>query len=170
MTVPDFMPVLARGKHSDPSVGACIMEYVSYLAGEEFSDKPGCVDINLAGFARAINDILPDEERQALLPFISRLMGTYPDYQVRQAWYQATVGPKNSYEEFWRAVCVEIGMERQFEKEDFEIQQYLLTGYVGIIDRFSEVLDAFEKVSGITPKPLSTKDIESMKTLAGMKI
>lgn len=75
-TAPDFMPVLSRGGHSDPSQGACVMEYVSLLAGEEFSDTPACTDPHLAWYARSVNDRLHDRHRHLLVPLITRLIGT----------------------------------------------------------------------------------------------
>src|SRR5690606_21964817 len=60
----------------DPSEGACVMEYVSLLAGEDFSDSPECTHPLLASAARVVNDYLPDNERHLLVPLIGRLFGT----------------------------------------------------------------------------------------------
>jgi hypothetical protein len=60
------MPVLSAGKHSRPSQGACLMEYVSVLAGRRFSAKPECTDRTLAAIARAVNDYSSDAARQQL--------------------------------------------------------------------------------------------------------
>src|SRR5699024_5476182 len=46
------LPVLSCGKHNDPRDGACLMEYVSVLAGEKFSDRPSCTDRLLSHLAR----------------------------------------------------------------------------------------------------------------------
>ncbi len=66
MRVPSAMPVLMRGKHRKPRHGACLMEYVSVLAGEAFSDAPRCTDPTLAAIARAVNDYSGDAKRQRL--------------------------------------------------------------------------------------------------------
>jgi len=42
MTAPDFLPVLSHGSHTSPKEGACVMEYVSVLAGEPWTDRPAC--------------------------------------------------------------------------------------------------------------------------------
>lgn len=78
ITVPDFMPVLKRGRHISPADGACMMEYISVLAGERFSDRPACVHPVLAHMARAVNDYMrdSDEARGLLLPLLHRFMGT----------------------------------------------------------------------------------------------
>ncbi len=76
MTAPDFMPVLSGGPHDKPEDGACLMEYVSILAGEPFSDQPSCTDRTLARIAQTANDVLYEDERHQLLPFIGRLIGT----------------------------------------------------------------------------------------------
>ena len=78
MHTPDFLPVLSRGAHTSPKDGACAMEYVSFLAGEEWSDRPACVHPVIASMARSVNDSLGDDERQALLPLLARTMGTAP--------------------------------------------------------------------------------------------
>lgn len=76
MTAPDFMPVLSAGRHFSPAEGACVMEYVSVIAGEEFTDTPACTDFVLACAAWNVNDNLNDDERHLLIPFITRLIGT----------------------------------------------------------------------------------------------
>ena len=76
MHVPDLMPVLSKGSHASPADGACVMEMVSYLAGEEWSDSPACTHPVLARAAQVVNDRLPDSERHLLVPLIGRLFGT----------------------------------------------------------------------------------------------
>src|SRR6202047_1980950 len=58
---------LDRGTHDSAEEGACLLELVSLLAGEEFSDAPRCVSPVLANAGRAWNDSLGDEERERLL-------------------------------------------------------------------------------------------------------
>jgi hypothetical protein len=74
-TVPDALPVLSRGKHKNPSRGACFMEYTALLAGEPFSDAPRCVDRELATVLRHANDTLSDADRAVLLPLLGRAIG-----------------------------------------------------------------------------------------------
>jgi hypothetical protein len=76
INIPDGLPSLASGAHLARSGRACVMEYISVLAGEAWSDRPKCTDLTLGNLARHVNDILPDEYRQRLVPFIGRLMGT----------------------------------------------------------------------------------------------
>lgn len=76
MTTPEFMPVLSAGAHQNPKQGACVMEYVSILAGEKFSDRPACTHPVLAKAAMVTNDSLLDTERHLLVPLIPRLIGT----------------------------------------------------------------------------------------------
>jgi hypothetical protein len=73
LRIPDSMPVLSRGKHRKPRNGACLMEYVSVLAGGPFSDAPRCTDPTLAAVARAVNDYSGDEMRQRLAVLASDL-------------------------------------------------------------------------------------------------
>jgi hypothetical protein len=74
--VRDFLPSLARGAHEPGSGKACVMEYVSVLAGERWSDSPRCTHPVLAEVARGVNDWLPDDRRHELVPLIGRLFGT----------------------------------------------------------------------------------------------
>jgi hypothetical protein len=75
VTVPAAMPVLSRGKHRNPSQGACFMEYTSLLAGEPFTDGPRCVDAELAAVLRSANDRLSDGDRPLLVPLLGRAIG-----------------------------------------------------------------------------------------------
>ena len=67
---------LARGSHNGPIEGMCIMELVSFMAGEPFSDKPDCADPVIATLLVHLNDSVPDDDRQRLLPFYSRVLGS----------------------------------------------------------------------------------------------
>ncbi|MGH3329599.1 MAG: hypothetical protein ACRDPT_17705, partial [Streptomycetales bacterium] len=72
---PDHLPLLARGAHDDPSEGVCLMEYVSVIAGERFSDHPRCTDPLLAGVARVVNDHVSDDARPSLTLLAPDLVG-----------------------------------------------------------------------------------------------
>lgn len=73
--VPDVLPILGRGRHPDPRTGGCLMEYVSLLAGEPWSDHPGCTQPLLAAIARCVNDAVDEAHRQQLLPLAADLAG-----------------------------------------------------------------------------------------------
>jgi hypothetical protein len=79
MTAPDFLPTLSSGSHDAGQGEACVMEYVSMLAGEEWSDRPECTHPLLAHEARTTNDLLRDGDRPRLVPLIGRLFGTTDD-------------------------------------------------------------------------------------------
>jgi len=79
MPAPDFMPTLSAGSHDAEHGEACVMEYVSLLAGEEWSDRPECTHPLLAHEARTTNDLLRDSDRSRLVPLIGRLFGTTDD-------------------------------------------------------------------------------------------
>lgn len=78
--VPEFLPVLSAGSHAHPKKGACLMEYVSMIAGEPFSDNPICTDPVVAGCAIRVNDEYREGEYEArsrdLTPYIPRLVNT----------------------------------------------------------------------------------------------
>ena len=79
MSTPDFMPTLSAGAHDSDDGEACVMEYVSLLAGEQWSDRPECTHPILAHEARTANDLLLDTDRPRLVPLIGRLFGTTED-------------------------------------------------------------------------------------------
>lgn len=58
---PQHLPMLTTGRHRDPTDGACVMEYVSVLAGSRFSDHPRCTHRAVSALARAVNDRIVDD-------------------------------------------------------------------------------------------------------------
>jgi hypothetical protein len=74
--VPEGLPSLASGKHVKGTGKACVMELMSVLAGEQWSDSPRCVHPVLRSASIVVNDHLPDEHRNLLIPMIVRLFGT----------------------------------------------------------------------------------------------
>jgi hypothetical protein len=72
---------LDKGQHTSFEQGACLLEAAAYMAGEPWSDHPACVSPVLGAFGRALNDLLPDDKRQALVPLVPRLIGTAGDGQ-----------------------------------------------------------------------------------------
>jgi hypothetical protein len=74
--VPQGLPELRWGRHISPEQGACLMEYVSVLAGERFSDRPACVDPLLVQLAWAVNDTTNSKLRARLPDLAPRFIGT----------------------------------------------------------------------------------------------
>jgi hypothetical protein len=70
---------LGKGSHDTRETGMCAMEWVAYIAGEEHSDSPVCVDPVLRRFGMGLNDALPDDMRQRLRPYLARMIGTAGD-------------------------------------------------------------------------------------------
>lgn len=65
---------LTVGAHLDPQDGACLMETVSILAGQPWSDAPPTTHPLLAHLGRLVNDAVSTAERPRLLPFAPRLV------------------------------------------------------------------------------------------------
>jgi hypothetical protein len=76
---------LARGKHTSPRSGACVMELASMLAGEEFTDRPASVCPVVAAFLRAYNDAVDDRRRQDLYRYASAAVGSRTSSDVMRA-------------------------------------------------------------------------------------
>jgi hypothetical protein len=72
-TTPPSPPRLALGTHLTPDQGACLMEWVSTLAGEPWSDAPATTHPLLAHLARLVNDAMTQSGRQRLVPLGPRL-------------------------------------------------------------------------------------------------
>jgi hypothetical protein len=79
---------LESGAHSDPKSGMCLLEAVSYVQGQPFSDAPQCVSPVIAAFGRSWNDSLPDKDRQRLKRFIPAMIETRTTDkdEERRAW------------------------------------------------------------------------------------
>lgn len=73
---------LSRGKHDSPADGYCVMEAVSLLAGQRWSDRPNCVSRVIGGFLQTWNDWLDDAERQELKRHIPHVIGTVGTWDV----------------------------------------------------------------------------------------
>lgn len=68
---PNQLPLLQRGHHRRPEDGACVMEYVSVLAGGKFTDHPRCTHPALATLARLVNDWIDDDEARSELALLA---------------------------------------------------------------------------------------------------
>ena len=90
---PTLLPLLSAGKHRNPRKGACFMELASLLAGQKWSDHPGCTHPLLAAVARHVNDYTTDAGRQrlaVLIPSVIGLTGDDPHVDARIALRCAT--------------------------------------------------------------------------------
>ena len=84
------LPPLMAGKHESAKGGLCAMEMVAFMERLPHSDSPPCTCPVIAAFVRGVNDLLPDERRNELLPYLSRLVGTVaPEYERERAEYLA---------------------------------------------------------------------------------
>jgi hypothetical protein len=77
--IPHGLPVLGRGRHHDPTHGACLMEATALLAGQPPTDHPDCVHPLIAAVARITNDAVSDSTRQGLLRLAPAAAATATD-------------------------------------------------------------------------------------------
>lgn len=68
--------VLERGRHAYADQGMNVLEAVSVIGGEKFSDRPRSVSPVIAAFLKDWNDELEDDARQELKKFIPRIAGS----------------------------------------------------------------------------------------------
>jgi len=107
--VPAGVPLLSRGKHRNSRKGACFMELASFMAGESWSDRPGCTHPLLASLARLVNDFTSDAGRHHLAPLIPNVIGLTsddPHVDVVIALRSATTALPVASEERQRALAV----------------------------------------------------------------
>jgi hypothetical protein len=76
---------LEPGSHASPGDGVCIVELASLVGKEKFSDHPRCVCEVIAAFLRGWNDRSSHAERQRLLPYGERIVGSRADRAVTRA-------------------------------------------------------------------------------------
>jgi hypothetical protein len=92
---------LANGSHSSFEDGACAMEWVSYLAGLGFTDAPECASKVLRTYTINLNDTWQQTDRQRLVPFLPRMVGTAGDGQDEARSYLALDWLIRTYTPAW---------------------------------------------------------------------
>src|SRR3712207_4130182 len=89
---------LKKGSHPFPGKdgGTCINEAALVAAGFEYrpitrpEDMPACFSRPICGFALWLNDVAGDQERQRLLPYVTRLAcADTPEVERERAAYIA---------------------------------------------------------------------------------
>lgn len=70
---------LDHGSHESFEKGHCAMEVVAWLADLGHTDAPSCASPVLTRFTITFNDRSNDVQRQALKPFLPRMVGTADD-------------------------------------------------------------------------------------------
>lgn len=98
--------VLKKGSHRPPAredvqpAGLCLMEAAAWMAGEGWGHTPRCVCSVISAAGMRLNDTLPDDLRQQLVPLLVPMLGTSGDGQ-RDArlrhltqWMVQTVMPR----------------------------------------------------------------------------
>lgn len=128
-TVTSFQNVrLARGRHRTPEDGACVMEVVSMLAGEPFTDRPQTACPVIGAFLRAYNDLAPSSRRQDLLACASRVVGSRrPDLQHERV--QRLVGVAlalHAAQPWWRRITDANGRARLRRLADAPLDGFAL--------------------------------------------
>lgn len=73
---------LVRGAHSAREKDLGVMEAVAWLAGERHTNHPAAASPVIASFCRLVNDVVGDDERQRLVAYVPRLVGTTAPHEV----------------------------------------------------------------------------------------
>lgn len=81
------LPPLKVGAHKRPEDGLCAMEMVAFIERLPHSDRPACTSPVVASLVIFINDSLSDDGRQALLPWLPRVVGTVaPEFERARSY------------------------------------------------------------------------------------
>jgi hypothetical protein len=92
---------LSKGGHRPEDGAGCLLEAVAYVAGEPWSDRPACASPVLITYGQRLNDVLPDDLRQQLVPFIPRIVGTAGDGKDERRSYLALDWLTRTYLPAW---------------------------------------------------------------------
>ena len=91
MNIEDFGPfTLSPLSHASPADGMCVMEMVSFLAGEKWSEYPACASPIVSQYCQVVNDNITQAGRDKLQRYVPRLIGTEsPEHEKDRAEYLA---------------------------------------------------------------------------------
>ena len=92
---------LDSGSHGKFETGHCAMEVVAWLAGEGHTDAPECASPVLRSFTISLNDQWDATQRQKLIPFLPRMVGTAGDGQDEARSYLALDWLIRTYTPAW---------------------------------------------------------------------
>lgn len=178
------LPTLGKYSHNAPTDGMCVMELVSYINGEEFSDTPQCTEINIASIAQEINDRLDDSDRHLILQEFDRLFGTsdleipayqqewfdalhalveelleeYKDHFVNNGWFSPSMLDHGQYkDDLPRSIRHQIMLIRAV------LRRYDFLTPKGMMSILSRLLDAADKVLGRETVELVDRDLVDEK-------
>jgi hypothetical protein len=164
-SAPDFMPVLSDGSHENPSQGACVMEYASILAGEEFTDNPMCSHKNVTHIAQLVNDLLPPDERHRILEHLPRIMNTrIDDLVLSNEVSNALELFDNEWRESMRLKYVHVLAMPAVAASFWTIATYVTPK--DYLEHLEKTLDLFDELTGRTPadyRPITEADYKTLR-------
>jgi hypothetical protein len=125
---------LAKGGHR-PGDTMCLLEAVAFQAGEPWSDRPACVSPVLATFGRNLNDVLPDDTRQRLVPFVPRLLNTAGDGLDERRSYMALDWLVRTYLPTWLRLVPALCEKADLLAAAHEVRDLDSAAAIGVIVR-----------------------------------
>lgn len=140
---------LMSGKHKTPEQGVCAMEAVAWLEGLKHTDRPKCTSPVIASFVRALNDCLLDSERQRLVAYLPRLVGTVSrEHEDERARYL----DEQAYTKCWPFVFRAYGMnasaamfDEPYDTRNFMIIARCIAGAMPLKHRITPMWDAMAR-------------------------
>lgn len=154
----NFMPVLSKGSHIKPSQGACVMEMVSFLAGEEWSDTPDCSNRRITIAAQLVNDNVENRNRHLILKDFDRLFNTAlsveDDTKFALALADYFGAPPNS-------IIIELSGSKLKQVEKNDSFEDLID--FKMLDTLTKILNVYDEVFG--RKDVKSQDLNPLKAL-----
>jgi hypothetical protein len=107
---------LKSGGHESPDAGLCAMEAVAWLEGLPHNDHPSCTCQVIRAYVLALNDRLPHNERQRLVAYLPRLVGTVsPAHEWPRAQYLVGQSLSKAWPIYFRAFKLD-DLAKEFEQ------------------------------------------------------
>ncbi len=143
---------LGKGSHSSYESGHCAMEVVAWLAGLGHTDAPECASPVLQTYVISLNDTWGDVDRQRLVPYLPRVVGTAGDSQDEARAYLALDWLIRTYTPAW------------LDLAGLTVEAQALRGLRRIVDR------AAAQAAGLVVRDAQTKAAQAASQAAARAV
>jgi hypothetical protein len=173
--VPDYVPMLIKGKGATPEDGGCLVQIANWLADPTtWTDEAKCVDPSLARLAIYANDIADDEHRRRLALLAPRLAGTKIEGEVAElavenqlkgyVWGHRPPEPKFHHGIKWSIPT----KDQQTVLGKLNLDNLVILDQDGLCDWLEGVIDEYDRITGRNaPELLTQQEWEQIKELVG---
>jgi hypothetical protein len=173
--VPDYVPMLIKGKGATPEDGGCLVQIANWLADPTtWTDKALCVDPSLARLAIYANDIADDEHRRRLALLAPRLAGTKIEGEVAELAVENQLkgyvdGHRPPTPMFLQGMTWIKGTKAHpTYVGKLNLDNLVILDQDGLCDWLEGVIDEYDRITGRNaPELLTQQEWEQIKELVG---